>query len=105
MRDARVRHEVFLDLKTGTRHYTAAPGRSPRAEDERVALAAATAQGGGASTAAAAAQFEGEDEDEPGAAHADRVAEGDSAAVDVDLWVPKTFATWAYAQRNAAGVG
>jgi hypothetical protein len=21
------------------------------------------------------------------------------------LWVPKTFATWAYAQRNAAGLG
>ena len=64
--------------------HTAALGRSPHAEDERVALAAATAQGGGAGSAAAAAQFEGEGEDEPGAAHSDRVAEGDGAAVDVD---------------------
>ena len=62
---------------------TAALGRSPHAEDERVALAAATAQGGGTGSAAAAAQFEGEGEDQPGAAHADRVAEGDGAAVDV----------------------
>src|ERR1700683_2836677 len=34
--------------------------------------------------AAAAAQFQRESQDEPGAAHADRVAQGDGAAVDVD---------------------
>ena len=53
-------------------------------QDQRVALTAAAAQRGRAGAAAAALELEGEGEREPGAGHADRVAEGDRAAVDVD---------------------
>jgi hypothetical protein len=54
------------------------------ADNEGVALAAAAAERGGAGSAAAAAQFQREGQDEPGATHADRIAQGDGAAVDVD---------------------
>ena len=55
------------------------------ADDQGVALAAATAQRGRADAAAAALELEGEVQHDPGAGHADRVAERDGAAVDVDL--------------------
>src|SRR3954451_20785740 len=55
------------------------------ADDQRVTLAAAPAERGGADTAAAALELEGEVQHDPGARHADRVAERDRAAVDVDL--------------------
>src|SRR5918992_3424332 len=54
-------------------------------EDEGVALTAAAAQGGRADAAAAAPQFVHDVQGEAGARHPDRVAEGDRAAVDVDL--------------------
>jgi hypothetical protein len=53
------------------------------AENEGVALAAA-AECGGADRPAAPARFQGDGEGEPGAAHADGMAEGDGAAIDVD---------------------
>jgi hypothetical protein len=49
------------------------------------ALAAATAQRGGADAAAAPTELEGEVQHEPRTGHADRVAEGDGATVDVHL--------------------
>ena len=52
-------------------------------EQDGVALAAAAAQRGRAEAAAAAPQLEQEGEGHAGAGHADRVAEGDGAAVDV----------------------
>jgi hypothetical protein len=39
---------------------------------------------GGADRPAAPARFQGDGEGEPGAAHADGMAEGDGAAIDVD---------------------
>ena len=54
-------------------------------DDQRVALAAAAAQRSGADAAAATLQLEREVQHDAGAGHADRVAEGDRAAVDVDL--------------------
>ena len=57
------------------------------AHDQRVALAAAAAQRGRTDAATAALQLEREVQHEPGAGHADRVAERDRAAVDVDLVV------------------
>src|SRR3954462_2968489 len=62
--------------------------RSPlggHVQDQRVALAAAAAQRRGTDAAAPPAQLERQVEDDPGAAHPDRVAEGDGAAVGVDL--------------------
>ena len=53
-------------------------------EQDGVALAAAAAQRGGAEAAAAALELVQQGEGDPGAGHADRVAEGDGAAVDVD---------------------
>src|SRR6478735_5185124 len=55
--------------------------------DQRVALAAAPAQGRGADAAAATLELEGQVQHDPGAGHADRVAERDRPAVDVDLGV------------------
>ena len=55
--------------------------------DQGVALAAAAAQRGRADAAAAALQLEREVQHDAGAGHADRVAERDRAAVDVDLVV------------------
>ena len=54
------------------------------AEQEGVALAATAAQRGRAEPAAAAPQLERQGQRKPGARRADRVAEGDRAAVDVD---------------------
>src|SRR5690606_17492877 len=54
-------------------------------DDQRVTLAAATAQRGGADAPAAPAELEGEVQRDPGAGHADGVAERDGPAVDVDL--------------------
>src|SRR3954452_3181479 len=54
--------------------------------DERVTLTAATAQRGRADPAAAPLELQGEVQDEPGAGHADGVAEGDGAAVHVHLF-------------------
>ena len=59
--------------------------RRGHADDQRVALAAAAAQRGGTDAATAALELEGEVQHDPGARHADGVAEGDGAAVDVDL--------------------
>ena len=53
--------------------------------DQGVALAAAAAQGGRTDAAAATLELEREVQHDPGAGHADRVAERDRAAVDVDL--------------------
>ena len=53
-------------------------------QQQRVALAAAAAQRRRAETAAAPAQLERQVQRDPGAAHPDRVAERDRAAVDVD---------------------
>src|SRR5215203_1725796 len=53
--------------------------------DQCVALAAATAKCGRTGAAAAALELEREVKDDAGAGHADRVAERDRAAVDVDL--------------------
>ena len=55
------------------------------ADDEGVALAAAAAQRGRADAAAATLELERQVQGDPGAGHADRVAERDRAAVDVDL--------------------
>src|SRR6266568_5894709 len=60
-----------------------ARGRNP--DDQRVALAAAAAQGRRADAAAAPSQLEREVQHDAGSGHADRVAERDRAAVDVDL--------------------
>src|SRR5690242_18298802 len=54
-------------------------------DHDRVALTAAAADRGDAETAAAAAQLVDEGADDAGAGGADRVTEGDRAAVDVDL--------------------
>ena len=59
--------------------------RTRHADDQRVALAAAAAQRRGADAAAAALQLERQVQGDPGAGHADRVAQRDGAAVDVDL--------------------
>src|SRR3712207_9187517 len=59
--------------------------RSGHVQDQRVALPAPAAQRGGTHATAAAAQLQRHVEHDPGAAHADRVAEGDRAAVGVDL--------------------
>src|SRR3712207_7424414 len=59
--------------------------RSGHVQDQRVALPATAAQRGGTHATAAAAQLQRHVEHDPGAAHADRVAEGDRAAVGVDL--------------------
>ena len=61
------------------------PSGSGHLDDQGVALATAAAQGGDAGAATAALELEGEVEHDPGAGHADRVAQGDRAAVDVDL--------------------
>ena len=53
-------------------------------QDQRVALAAAAAQRGRAGAAAAALELERQRQRQPRAGHADRVAERDRAAVDVD---------------------
>ena len=58
---------------------------SDRFEDRRQALADADAHGGDAVPAAAAAQLADEGAGEAGAGAAERVAEGDRAAVDVEL--------------------
>src|SRR6185437_8067757 len=60
-------------------------GRSGRrdVDEERVALTAAAAQGRGAHAATATAQLEREMQGEAGTGHADRVTQGDRAAVDV----------------------
>src|SRR5688500_13409820 len=52
-------------------------------EEDGVALAATAAEGCGAEAAAAALQLVEDRERDAGARHADRVAEGDGAAVDV----------------------
>ena len=57
---------------------------SDRADDEGVALPATAAQGGGAGAPATPAQLVEQRQGEAVAAHADRVAEGDGPAVDVD---------------------
>lgn len=59
----------------------AAPGWSCRAdaEDQGVALPASAAQRRGAGSAASAPQFEREGQDQAGAAHANRVAQGDGS--------------------------
>ena len=57
------------------------------ADDQGVALAAATAERGRTGAAAAALELEREVQHDPGAGHADRVAQRDRAAVDVDLVV------------------
>ena len=57
---------------------------SDRAHDQGVALPAAAAQGGRAGAAATTAQLVEQRQGEAVAAHADRVAEGDGPAVDVD---------------------
>src|SRR6476469_3891560 len=54
-------------------------------DDDRVALTAAGADRGDAETAAAATQLMDEGADQTGAGGADRVAEGDRPAVDVDV--------------------
>src|SRR3712207_1751461 len=54
-------------------------------QDQRVALTAAAAQRGGTHATTAAAQLQRHVQHDPGAAHADRVAEGDGAAVGVHL--------------------
>src|SRR5436853_7249526 len=54
-------------------------------DDDRVALATARADRGDTESAAAAAQLVDEGADDAGAGSADRVPEGDRAAVDVDL--------------------
>src|SRR5438309_10062482 len=59
-------------------------GELQRLDQGGVALAATAAEGGGAEPAAAAAQRVDQRHDDPGAGHADRVAKGDGAAVDVD---------------------
>ena len=56
-------------------------------DDQGVALAAAAAQRSRTDAAAATLQLEREVQDDAGAGHADRVAERDGAAVDVDLVV------------------
>ena len=53
------------------------------ADDERIALPSTAAEGGRADPTASAPQFEREGEDDAGPAHADRVAERDSSAIDV----------------------
>src|SRR5205823_14243376 len=58
--------------------------RLERLDDGGVALAAAAAEGSSAGAAAAAAQLVDEGEQHTVAGHADGVAEGDGAAVDVD---------------------
>ena len=59
--------------------------RFGNAHDQRVALPAATAQRGRAHAATATLELQGQVQHDPGAGHADRVAQGDRAAVDVDL--------------------
>src|SRR4051794_27799510 len=54
-------------------------------DDHGVALAAARADRGAAEAAAAALELERERPEDPGPGGADRVAEGDGAAVHVDL--------------------
>ena len=53
-------------------------------DHDRIALAAARADRGDAEAAAAAAQLVDEGADDPGAGGADRMAECDRAAIDVD---------------------
>src|SRR4051794_33448690 len=55
--------------------------------DQGVALAAAAAERRRTDATAAALELQGEVQGDPGTGHADRVAEGDRAAVDVDLRV------------------
>ena len=59
--------------------------RSVAVQQQRFALAAAAAQGDGSLAAAAALEFVGRVQGQPGAGGADRVAQGDGAAVDVAL--------------------
>src|SRR5262245_8579926 len=59
-------------------------GRVLGGQQQGVALPAATAQSCRTEAAAAALQLEQQGEGEAGARHADRVAEGNGAAVDVD---------------------
>ena len=66
---------VFRSLPSGSRD---------GADQDGVALAAATAQRGRAGAAAAAGELEGEVQGDAVAGHAERVAHGDGAAVDVD---------------------
>ena len=60
-------------------------GALGHADDEGVALTAATAQRGRADAAAAPLELERQVQHHAGTGHADRVAERDGAAVDVDL--------------------
>src|SRR4051794_38950946 len=53
-------------------------------DDQRVALTTAAAQGGRADATTAAAELQRQGQHQPGAGHADRMAQGDRAAVDVD---------------------
>src|SRR5436190_22786131 len=73
-------------LLTPARYSPAVSAVAPalqRAHQGGVALPTAAAERGRAEPAAPAAQLVHERDDEPGARHADRVAEGDGAAVDV----------------------
>jgi hypothetical protein len=60
------------------------------ANDQRVSLATAAAQRCSSDSAAAPLQFVRQRQDQPRAAHPDRVAERDRAAVDVDLVLADT---------------
>src|SRR6185436_19578463 len=64
--------------------HRAGESRGGHLDDQRVALVATAAQAGRAEAAAAALQLERQGQDQPGAGHAERVAEGDRPAVDVD---------------------
>src|SRR5680860_1024133 len=57
--------------------------RSWNPQQQGVSLATPAAQGGYPDAAATSAQFVGEGQDQAGSAHADRVTERDSAAVDI----------------------
>ena len=73
------------DRSRATERASAPQDGGRHAHDQRVALTAATTQGGRADAAAAALELERQVQHDPGAGHADRVAQRDRAAVDVDL--------------------
>src|SRR4051812_28107151 len=76
------------DSPSRARATRSAGSSAPRdTDDQGVALAAATAERGRADPATTTLQLEGEGEHDPGPGHADGVAEGDRAAVHVDLLV------------------
>ena len=72
--------------RTAERRRDAATQALRHAHDQRVALPAAAAQRGRADAAAAPLELQRQVQHEPGAGHADRVAERDRAAVDVHLF-------------------